>query len=154
MKHPPDRRAGEARARRLAHELSVVERWAIRARTGADPQTLPYRAEESWNGREFAVETRTTNGMHEVVAVARAAPEGRPATDGPQGGAGAVPDPCDEDELAALRSAVRALLDLAGHQEGPARTAVVLTPYGPRVVACVLGSASLGAQGEEVRLRH
>lgn len=69
------------------------------------------------------VETTTGGGMHRVVAISPAAQRG-------------------EEQLAAVRSVVRALLDLAGHQEGSACTEVALTADGPRIVACRLGGSA------------
>jgi hypothetical protein len=43
-------------------------------------------------------------------------------------------------DQAVLRSLVRSLLDLAGHEHGPAHTEVVLTPSGPRILECRLES--------------
>jgi hypothetical protein len=75
-------------------------------------------------GGIYIVETSTTEGVHEVTAVI---PRTRKAADGhPNLG---------ETDLARLRSAARALLDLRGHREGPASVEVALTDDGPRVLS-------------------
>ncbi|MFI5754886.1 hypothetical protein [Streptomyces sp. NPDC051569] len=133
MKHPPDHSPGHppdcpsdaVELRRPLQELSAVERWAQRAGAGGRPE--PYTSEESLEGPEFSVETMTRNGMHRVVGMTAREQRGDPDPGGPT-----------ETEAAVLRSVVRALLDLAGHESGPARTGVVLTARGPRIVACCL----------------
>ncbi|WP_050372513.1 hypothetical protein [Streptomyces acidiscabies] len=79
------------------------------------------RPGEPPQGPEFKVETLTSNGMHQVVRITH--PRDAPPT---------------EPEQATLRSAVMALLDLAGHESGPARTTVVLGARGPHIVGCEL----------------
>jgi len=101
----------ESHLRGLIGELASVERW------GADPQA-PH-GEGTSAGRGFTVETVTCCGMHEVVSITPA---------------DAVPP--SAQERAALHSVVRALLDLAGYEDGPARTEVVLAPPRPRIVSC------------------
>lgn len=108
------------------HDLSTVERWAERA-NGDDPAAAPGAAQDPPEGPEFSVDTETVNGMHSVSRIA-AHP----------GGVDAGPPALDESARAAVRSLVRSLLDLAGHESGPARTQVVLTAAGPRVVGCSL----------------
>jgi len=108
------------------HDLSTVERWAERA--NGDAPAAPGAAQDPPEGPEFSVDTETVNGMHSVSRIA-AHP----------GGVDAGPPALDESARAAVRSLVRSLLDLAGHESGPARTQVVLTAAGPRVVGCSLG---------------
>lgn len=67
------------------------------------------------DGQTLIVNTTTTDGMHTVVRMAV---------------------PLAEDDAAAVRSSVRALLDLLGHKRGSARTEVVLTPSGPLILDC------------------
>ncbi|MFF2520958.1 hypothetical protein [Streptomyces liangshanensis] len=126
MKNPRDHSPDGADLRHALQDLTTVERWAERAASGGRPE--PYAAQESLDGPQFSVETETENGMHTVAAIV-ALPPGQDA------GAGAL----GETDRAVLRSLVRSLLDLAGHEAGPARTHVVLTPGGPRVAACQLG---------------
>ncbi|MFF1448599.1 hypothetical protein ACFVYF_10655 [Streptomyces sp. NPDC058274] len=130
MKDPRDRSPDGAELRHALHDLSTVERWAERVSAGARPE--PYTSQESWEGPEFSVDTETVNGMHSVAGISVWPP-----------GAHAEPARLDEASHAALRSLVRSLLDLAGHETGPARTHVVLAPGGPRVVACRLGGEGL-----------
>ncbi|MGY5106174.1 hypothetical protein [Streptomyces sp. 900105245] len=126
MKHPPDRIDVAVGLRRVLQDLSAVERWA--EGDGATPPE-PYADEEPWDGPEFSVETVSDSSMHTVVDITlrRGRDRSRPGRDRP-----------GEDEVAALRSTVRALLDLAGVGFGRACTTVVLTDRGPRVVSCRL----------------
>ncbi|MCS0603425.1 hypothetical protein NX794_19715 [Streptomyces sp. LP11] len=128
MKHPPDRIDVAAGLRRILQDLSAVERWAEGDRA-APP--LPYADEEPWDGPEFSVETVSDSGMHTVVDIT---PRRRP------GSVRHGRDRPSDDEGAALRSTVRALLDLADVGSGRAWTTVVLTDRGPRVVSCRLGA--------------
>ncbi|MFD6888484.1 hypothetical protein [Streptomyces sp. NPDC059957] len=112
--HPPDLN-DEQELGRLLRELSATQRWA--EGLVAEEQSAPEHVEEPLEGPRFTVETRTEGGMHTVVGIAA----GEPPT---------------EAQQSLLRSAVRALLDLAGHEAGTAHTAVVLTDRGPRIVEC------------------
>ncbi|MCX4398105.1 hypothetical protein OHU11_36480 [Streptomyces sp. NBC_00257] len=125
MKDPRDRSPDGTELRQALQDLSTVERWAERVASGV--QSHPYTAPESWQGPQLSVETRTENGMHTVAGIVTWPP-----------GDGAGPAVLDESERAVLRSLVRSLLDLAGHESGTARTRVVLTPLGPRVAGCQL----------------
>lgn len=108
--------------------LSEAERWA--AAVAACGSAEPYLAEKRPPGSTFGVETATEDGMHQVVAITGASGRDDPST----------PDPArlTEADLAELRSVVRALLDLVGHESGRATTDVVLTAAGPHIVACKL----------------
>ncbi|KOV29930.1 hypothetical protein [Streptomyces sp. XY152] len=128
MKHPPDRIDVAVGLRRILQDLSAVERWAEGA--GAAPPA-PYADEEPWDGPEFSVETVSDSSMHTVVDII-------PRRGFDRVGAGL--DRPSEGEAAALRSTVRALLDLADVGAGRAWTTVVLTGRGPRVVSCRLGA--------------
>ncbi|MFD0021702.1 hypothetical protein [Streptomyces sp. NPDC058382] len=125
MKDPRDRSPDGTELRQALQDLSTVERWAERVASG--DHSHPYAAPESWEGPQLSVETTTEDGMHTVAGIV-AWPPG--------GGRGVAV--LDETERAVLRSLVRSLLDLAGHESGTARTRVVLTPAGPRVTACQL----------------
>lgn len=111
--------------------MSELERWA--ARVAADGSAEPYLAGQPPSGSTLRLETVTEDGMHLVVAVGRVVRHGSGAPHGTE-----TPE-LTEAELADARSAVRALLDLTGHQTGPATTDVVLTASGPHVIACWLG---------------
>ncbi|ALV30823.1 hypothetical protein [Streptomyces sp. CdTB01] len=126
--HPPDRIDVAAGLRRILQDLSAVERWA--EGDGAAPP-VPYADEEPWEGPEFSVETVSDSGMHTVVDIVPRRCPGSLQTGRERPG---------EDEVAALRSTVRALLDLADVGSGRAWTTVVLTKRGPRVVSCRLGA--------------
>ncbi|WP_053743336.1 hypothetical protein [Streptomyces sp. NRRL WC-3618] len=116
--HADDQADGRALRRPLG-ELSAIEAASAFSERG-DPAARS-RSGERPQGPEFRVETMTSNGMHQVVGIAH-------SCDAPPA----------EPEQATLRSAVMALLDLAGHESGPARTTVVLTARGPHIVGCEL----------------
>lgn len=134
MTDPPDQ-PGAARLHAALDELAAVEEWARRVRDGGgavreEPAGLVRSVGSVRSvgpvgsvGSVVRVETTTAGGMHRVVAISPAAQRG-------------------EEQLAAVRSVVRALLDLAGHQEGAACTEVALTTDGPRIVACRLGGSA------------
>lgn len=125
MKDPSDRSPDGTELRQAFQDLSTVERWAEHVASG--DHRHPYAAQESWDGPQFSVETRTEDGMHTVAGIEA----------WPPGGDGGV-TVLAETERTVLRSLVRSLLDLAGHESGAARTRVVLTSAGPRVAACRL----------------
>ncbi|MCM2415392.1 MULTISPECIES: hypothetical protein [unclassified Streptomyces] len=137
MKDPRDRSPDGTELRQALQDLSTVERWAEHVASGV--HTRPYAAPEPWEGPQLSVETRTENGMHTVAGIAVWPP-----------GDDACPAVLDEKERVVLRSLVRSLLDLAGHESGTARTRVVLTPVGPRVAACQLDVD----QGVSFGIRH
>ncbi|MBX7269076.1 hypothetical protein KIF24_25645 [Micromonospora sp. Llam7] len=99
-------------------ELIDAEGWARGEHTSGEEHS-PHA------GRSFHVETMTENGMHDVVKVTASNPPG----------VGAPLAGLSTEELAAVRSVVRAALDLTGHQTGRAVTEVALTEAGPRIVA-------------------
>lgn len=100
--------------------------WAARTRG-------PCLVEEFVAGPQYAVTTLSVDGMHQVVGVTATETDGPPhfvAT-------GHVhPAPIGARAEAEIRSAVCALLDLAGFEQGPADTTVVLGATGPRVISC------------------
>lgn len=79
----------------------------------------------------FAVETATTDGMHEVVRIRE--------TDGGGESGRAEGVQLSEAERAEIHTAVRANLDLRGHESGPALTEVMLSETGARVLGCHIG---------------
>lgn len=111
---PHDDGLVEIELSKVLRELAATEQ---RSRNPADFR----RAEGAKPGRRFTVETMTTDGMHRVVALRQ---EDRV--------------PLAEEDRAVLRSTVTALLDLTDHQEGAARTEVILSAHGPRIAACFL----------------
>ncbi|MEU8627504.1 hypothetical protein [Streptomyces sp. NPDC048669] len=125
MKDPRDRSPDGTELRQAFADLTTVERWAEHVASGV--HSRPYAAPESLEGPQLSVETRTEDGMHTVAGIVEWPP-------GDDAGVAVL----DEAERAVLRSLVRSLLDLAGHESGTARTRVVLTPVGPRVTACQL----------------
>ncbi len=124
MTDPPEISTAEAELRHAFQDLSVVERWADHI--GPLPGRDPLQEGDSLDGPEFCVTTETTDGMHQVVCIT-----------GPVGSVAGTVEGTDE---AVLRSLVRSLLDLVGHESGPARTTVVLTSAGPRVLECRRGA--------------
>ncbi len=107
--------------------LSEAEQWAVQvAKHG---RRGPYLADrQPPPGPAFSVETMTREGMHEVVAISRITHEPSRGT--------TRPAELAKTEAAQVRSLVRALLDLAGHEAGRATTHVVLTTTGPHIVSC------------------
>ncbi|WP_329283807.1 hypothetical protein [Streptomyces sp. NBC_00691] len=132
MKHPPDRIDVAEGLRHILHELSAIERSVEGGRAGlTDART---DGEGPWDGPEFTVETVSDNSMHTVVDIRALRGPGQPLPDRASGP--------DEEEVAALRATVRALLDLADIGSGRACTTVALTKRGPRVVSCRLGGGA------------
>lgn len=132
MKHPPDRIDVAEGLRHILQELSAIERSVEGERAGLpDART---DGEGSWDGPEFTVETVSDNSMHTVVDIRALRDPGQPPADRASGPG--------EEEVAALRATVRALLDLADIGSGRVCTTVVLTERGPRVVSCRLGGGA------------
>ncbi|MEU2073543.1 hypothetical protein [Streptomyces sp. NPDC013489] len=132
MKHPPDRIDVAEGLRHILQELSAIERSVEGERAGLpDART---DGEGSWDGPEFTVETVSDNSMHTVVDIRALRDPGQPPSDRASGPG--------EEEVAALRATVRALLDLADIGSGRVCTTVVLTERGPRVVSCRLGGGA------------
>ncbi|OIK25175.1 hypothetical protein VT52_023475 [Streptomyces malaysiense] len=131
------------RLSRALRDLSAVERWAAHTGTGGpsdggspDGPDAEGMREGTWEGPRFGVATQSRDGMHQVVGITR----GTPAGTGPCG------EPAEADRVV-LHSSVRALLDMAEHESGPAHTVVVLTARGPRVLSCRLGGTTVTAGG-------
>lgn len=120
--HPRDEAASS-----WCSALPELERWA--ERVAADGPAEPYLAQRRPSGSALRLATVTEDGMHRVLAINRV----------PERGA-LEPVQLTEYELAEVRSTVRALLDLAGQERGCASIDVVLTPTGPHIVACQLGT--------------
>ncbi|MBJ7004251.1 hypothetical protein ACFYMX_17835 [Streptomyces griseofuscus] len=149
MKHFPDPQPVTERLSRALRDLSAVERWAAHTGTGgpsdggAPDGGGPVGGgpdgpvvDEGWQGLRFGVATESCDGMHEVVGITWSAPAGG----GPCG------EPAEADRVV-LHSSVRALLDMAEHESGPAHTVVVLTARGPRVLSCRLGGTTVTVTG-------
>ncbi|MGW7427325.1 ATP-grasp domain-containing protein [Streptomyces sp. NPDC054813] len=105
-----------------------LERWL------ADAPAGPHLVEELLTGPQVSVDTLTREGMHEVTAVTARQRAG---------GLLLHPAALSEADQVEIRAMVRALLDLAGLQSGPAHTEVVVTANGPRIAA---SSGRLGAR--------
>lgn len=82
------------------------------------------------------VNPQTINGIHEVTAIT--AVRGR-------NGLSAY----SEEQAACVRSAVRALLDLMGHESGSTTTEIALTAAGPRIMACRVQGGEDSGLGEQ-----
>jgi hypothetical protein len=132
VKSVPDRRTVVLRDR------SDLDTWVDR------PPPMPCVVEDFLAGPHLLVDTVTHAGMHDVVGVT--------------GAGGATPEGVDllypavlpEADAAEVRTVVRALLDLAGHENGPVRTRVVLTADGPRIAT----ATAFPGTDAVARLRH
>ncbi|GGU26791.1 ATP-grasp domain-containing protein [Streptomyces lavendofoliae] len=101
----------------------------------------PFLVEEYLPGPQYAVETLSVDGMHQVVGVTATRTTGPPRFEAVSH---VHPAPLGDRAEAEIRSAVCALLDLAGFENGPTHTTVVRTPHGTRVLAA---RAGLGGDG-------
>ncbi|WP_051450907.1 hypothetical protein [Actinospica robiniae] len=116
-------RDGDRTARGLLGDLLDAEAWSVRLRSGrrCKPRGLAsFRA-----GSSFTVQTRTEDGIHEIVDITRRL----------RGGA-SVPAALPASEQAAVRSVVRSMLDLTAFESGTTLTEVTLADDGPRIVGC------------------
>ncbi|MBA0053682.1 hypothetical protein E0L36_23295 [Streptomyces sp. AJS327] len=104
----------------LLRDGDDLDRWAAAAPAG------PHLVEEYLPGPRISVDTLSREGMHTVTAMTAHHRRGAELL---------YPAPLSEEERAGVRSVVRALLDLAGFETGPAHTRVVVTPDGPRIAA-------------------
>ncbi|MDI3423781.1 hypothetical protein [Streptomyces luteolus] len=116
--------AGAATTARAVHRALFPEREAAASRL-PDPSALRRLIGRSGApvdgpGPVFGVRTLTVDGMHLVADITAAGPAARPPT---------------ESQRSVIRQAVRDLLDLVGYESGAARTDVLLTARGARVVA-------------------
>ncbi|MFI6404046.1 acetyl-CoA carboxylase biotin carboxylase subunit family protein [Streptomyces sp. NPDC050548] len=113
-------KAGPVPGTTVVRNRDDLEKWV------ADAPAGPHLVEEFLSGPRVSVDTLTCEGMHEVTGM----------TTGTYAGAGLLhPAALSEAATAEIRTAVRALLDLAGLQSGPAHTQVVVTADGPRIAA-------------------
>ncbi|PRY36957.1 hypothetical protein [Umezawaea tangerina] len=100
-----------------------VDEWA-RAR---EPHSGPFAVEKLDSDPEVVVSTLTVDGMHRVIAITERVEE-----------AGArsyvYPASLPELRMVRVRAAVTSMLDLVGHEFGPAQTRVALTGPEPRVL--------------------
>ncbi|MBD0840758.1 phosphoribosylglycinamide synthetase [Streptomyces sp. TRM68416] len=109
----------------LAPGPGALEAWA-----GRTPG--PYLVEEFLAGPQYTVSTLSVDGMHQVVGITATRTGGPPHLVTLEH---VHPAPLGDRESAEIRSAVCALLDLAGFEHGPADITVVLTGTGPRIVS-------------------
>ncbi|GAA2486121.1 ATP-grasp domain-containing protein [Streptomyces gobitricini] len=101
----------------------------------------PFLVEEYLPGPQYAVETLSVDGMHQVAGITTTRTTGPPHFETVSH---VHPAPLGDRAEAEIRSAVCALLDLAGFENGPTHTTVVRTPDGIRVLA---SRAGLGGDG-------
>ncbi|MFF5446111.1 ATP-grasp domain-containing protein [Streptomyces sp. NPDC012888] len=96
------------------------------------PAVTDLLVEELLEGPEITALTVSRAGRHRVLGLLHRLP----ARDGARTAAlgHRAPVPLPPDTAGAVRAHVRAVLDLAGHRDGPARTELVLTRHGPRLV--------------------
>lgn len=119
----------------LVRRGRAVREWERRAEAGG--ARGPFLVEEYLPGPQFAVETLSVDGMHQVVGVTAVLTTGAPhfVTTSLL-----HPAPLAVRDQAAIRSAACALLDLAGFENGPVRTEVVQHPGGvPRILTSRVG---------------
>ncbi|WP_169952733.1 ATP-grasp domain-containing protein [Microbispora sp. H11081] len=100
--------------------------YAAEAARLAGPEFI---VEEFLDGPEVSVESLSFGGEHVIVAVT-----GKGLTAGFVEISHVVPAPLPPGDLERVGDLVRTFLDLAGLQDGPAHTEVVLTAGGPRLV--------------------
>ncbi|MFE2111045.1 acetyl-CoA carboxylase biotin carboxylase subunit family protein [Kitasatospora sp. NPDC059463] len=124
-------RPGGPRRAELLRGQREVGRWRLGQGGGGQE---PFVVEEYLPGPQYAVETLSVDGMHQVLGIIALETTGPPhfvtTTH-------LYPAPLAGRDEAAIRSAVCAVLDLAGFENGAVRTTVVHGPGGtPRVLAC------------------
>ncbi|MEU8776662.1 ATP-grasp domain-containing protein [Streptomyces sp. NPDC048606] len=107
----------------------LVDDAAARAAAGSYPEVTDLLVEEFLEGPELAVEALSRQGRHRVLGWTRRLTGPDLAAVGHE-----LPVALDPAEAEAVRALVRAVLDLAGHRDGPSHTEVVLTPRGPRLI--------------------
>ncbi|MFF8832189.1 acetyl-CoA carboxylase biotin carboxylase subunit family protein [Streptomyces sp. NPDC015131] len=92
----------------------------------------PFLVEEYLPGPQYAVDTLSVDGMHQVAGITATRTTGPPRFETVSH---THPAPLGDRAEAEIRSAVCALLDLAGFESGPAHTTVVRAPAGTRVLS-------------------
>jgi biotin carboxylase len=121
----PTMGSGSLGVRKIASPEEVDPAWAWREEFGLDA----FMVEQLLLGPELSVETFSYGGVHRVVAVT-----GKDTGGGVVELGHVIPASITEEESAAVRSLVTALLDAVGLADGPAHTELILTADGPRVV--------------------
>ncbi|MEU1290622.1 ATP-grasp domain-containing protein [Kitasatospora sp. NPDC005856] len=121
----PTMGSGSLGVRKIGSVDEVDPAWAWREEFGLDE----FMVEQLLLGEELSVETFSVGGRHRVVAVT-----GKDTGGGVVELGHVVPAAITEEESAAVRSLVTAVLDAVGLVDGPAHTELILTADGPRVV--------------------
>jgi MFS family permease len=110
---------------RLLRDPAEARAWAVKLRD------RPRLVEEFLEGTEVSVEAMSTPDGHRVIAVTEKATSGPPRF---VETGHTVPMGLDPDMAEAIRSAVSATLDAAGHRYGVSHTELMLTAVGPRLI--------------------
>ncbi|GAA1405813.1 hypothetical protein GCM10009639_53120 [Kitasatospora putterlickiae] len=152
--------AGGRRRAVLLRGEREVRRWRL-GQAGSGERE-PFVVEEYLPGPQYAVETLSVDGMHQVLGIIALDTTGPPRF---VTTTHLYPAPLAGRDEATVRSAVCAVLDLAGVENGAVRTTVVHSPGGtPRVLASRQGldradhaarlvRLAVGADLEEAALR-
>ncbi|MCX4725062.1 hypothetical protein [Streptomyces sp. NBC_01306] len=120
--------------------MSEAETWhslldEVHALANCPGWSAAYSPPPTLSAEPLRVDARTTDGIHEVTAVTVRGGDDPPAY--------------SEEQAACVRSAVRALLDLMGHESGHTTTEIALTTAGPRIMSCrVHGDEEFGLGGQ------
>ncbi|MFJ6936981.1 ATP-grasp domain-containing protein [Streptomyces sp. NPDC101132] len=95
------------------------------------PAITDLLVEEFLEGPELTVEAFSRGGRHRILGWARRLPAGddRLAAAGHE-----LPYSLNASVRAAVHRLVAAVLDLAGHRDGPSHTELIITEHGPRLV--------------------
>jgi hypothetical protein len=112
------------RAERTVWSEAEVDDW-VRAHE-RDPG--PFRVEKHVSDPEVVVTTLTVDGMHRVVGITECLPRAGTRSY-------VYPASLAELRMVRVRAAVTSMLDLVGHEFGPAQTRVVLAGQEPRVLS-------------------
>ncbi|MEV7416414.1 ATP-grasp domain-containing protein [Streptomyces sp. NPDC089919] len=99
----------------------------------AYPRITDLLVEEFLEGPELTVAALSRGGRHRILGCARRLPSGGAALAAEGYELPYLMAPAVREEVGRL---VRAVLDLAGHRDGPSHTELVLTAAGPRLVEC------------------
>ncbi|MGR4883144.1 ATP-grasp domain-containing protein [Streptomyces sp. LARHCF249] len=109
---------------RLVHDEA-----GARAAAQGYPEVTDLLVEEYLEGPELTVAALSREGRHRVLGWSRRLTGPRLTATGHD-----LPVSLDPPTAQAVRAFVRAVLDLAGHHDGPSHTEVILTAHGPRLV--------------------
>ncbi|SEM58918.1 ATP-grasp domain-containing protein [Streptacidiphilus jiangxiensis] len=117
--------SGSLGVRMVADAAGALAAWAWAQESGLDRLLV----EERLRGPEFSVESFSSEGRHEIVAIT-----GKHTGGGVVELGHVVPAPLGEEQARSITALTEAALDAAGLTVGPAHTEVILTEQGPRIV--------------------